>query len=207
MISPATPKTPPRDYAPLLRTLLGWLFTVLLLGGVAWWSWQQPFMERFRVGWELVRMPAPTALPVPVEGVSATTIADTWGGPRGTDRRHEGVDIFAPRGTPVRATTLGIVSSIRESGLGGRQVWVIGPARQRHYYAHLEGWAPGLSEGDVVRPGDVLGFVGDSGNARGTPTHLHYGIYGDTGAFNPWPLLREGASSAAKTTASEAAAE
>lgn len=97
----------------------------------------------------------------------------------------------------VRSTTRGVVVSVREGGLGGRQVWVLGPARQRHYYAHLDRWADGLAVGDVVWPGDALGGVGDSGNARGTPTHLHYGVYGDGGAIDPLPLLRAGASATA----------
>ncbi len=84
----------------------------------------------------------------------------------------------SPRGTPVTSTTRGVIVSIREGGLGGKQVWVLGPAAQRHYYAHLDAWAEGLREGDVVQAGEALGIVGDTGNARGTPPHLHYGIYG-----------------------------
>jgi len=82
--------------------------------------------------------------------------------------------------------------SVREAGLGGRKGWVLGPARQRHYYAHLDSFAEGLAAGDVVWPGDTLGGVGDSGNARGTPTHLHYGVYGEGGALDPLPLLQAG---------------
>jgi murein DD-endopeptidase MepM/ murein hydrolase activator NlpD len=69
-------------------------------------------------------------------------------------------------------------------------VWVIGPARERYYYAHLEDWAEGLARGQVVQAGDLLGEVGDSGNAKGTPPHLHWGIYGADGARDPLPLLR-----------------
>ena len=91
------------------------------------------------------------------------------------------------------SATRGVVVAVRDTGLGGRQVWVLGPARQRHYYAHLDDWQEGLAVGDVVFAGDVLGVVGDTGNARGTPTHLHYGIYGKDGAYDPLPLLRAGA--------------
>jgi peptidoglycan LD-endopeptidase LytH len=70
---------------------------------------------------------------------------------------------------------------------------VLGPASERHYYAHLDDWADGLATGDVVWPGDPLGIVGDTGNARGTPPHLHYGVYGAAGAYDPLPLLRAGA--------------
>ncbi|MNT86005.1 L-Ala--D-Glu endopeptidase precursor [compost metagenome] len=90
----------------------------------------------------------------------------------------------------MRSATPGVVADIRDSGLGGRQVWVIGPGRERYYYAHLEDWADGLARGQVVQPGDLLGHVGDSGNAKGTPPHLHWGIYGKDGARDPLPLLQ-----------------
>jgi murein DD-endopeptidase MepM/ murein hydrolase activator NlpD len=142
--------------------------------------------------WTLSQMAPPDQLPMPVEGVRPRQVAATFGAPRDRDRQHAGVDIFAPRGTPVRATTLGIVASIRDTGLGGRQVWVLGPGLQRHYYAHLQDWAPGLSQGDLVAPGTLLGYVGNTGNARTTPPHLHYGVYGRQGARDPLPLLRAG---------------
>ena len=177
----------------LLR-LLAWLLVLAALAVVADWAWRQPFMDRPRTLWELSRMPPPDAVAMPVAGVHARQVADTFGAPRGRDRSHEGVDIFATRGTDVVSATRGVVSSVREGGLGGRQVWVLGPAGQRHYYAHLDDWAAGLAAGDVVEEGRVLGSVGDTGNARGTPPHLHYGIYGDGGAIDPLPLLRAAAS-------------
>ena len=154
------------------------------------WSWQQPFMAKPRALWELSRMPPPTALPMPVQGVRASRVADTFGAPRGRDRSHAGVDIFAPRGTTVLSATRGMVVSVREGGLGGRQVWVMGPGGERHYYAHLDHWQKGLETGDLVAPGDPLGTVGTTGNARGTPPHLHYGLYGKDGAYDPLPLLK-----------------
>lgn len=187
---------PTRDYAHVARRLLTTLLTLAVMAAAGWWAWQQPFMASTRMLWEISRMPPPTSLPVPVRGVDVSAIADTWGAARSSDRRHEGVDIFASRGTPVTSTTRGVVASVRDGGLGGRQVWVQGPALERHYYAHLDGWAEDLSRGDVVLPGDLLGFVGDSGNARGTPTHLHYGIYGDGGVLDPLPRLRAGADGA-----------
>jgi peptidoglycan LD-endopeptidase LytH len=169
------------------------LTLLVVLALLVWllpWTWRQPFMTKPRTAWELSRMPPPATLPVPVAGVNAHRVADTFGAPRGTDRNHAGVDIFAPRGTPVFSSTLGIVVAVREGGLGGKQVWVLGPGRERHYYAHLDDWAPGLKTGAVVRPGDSLGVVGTTGNARGTPPHLHYGIYGRNGAYDPLPLMR-----------------
>ena len=99
----------------------------------------------------------------------------------------------------MRSTTDGLVVGVRDAGLGGKQVWIMGPGRQRHYYAHLDGFAELLEVGDLVRPGDALGIVGDTGNARGTPTHLHYGVYGPGGAYDPLPLLRAHTATAATT--------
>jgi peptidoglycan LD-endopeptidase LytH len=147
--------------------------------------------EPLRTAWKavgLLRQPAPDSLPVPVEGVQARRLADSWGAPRSGGRRHEGIDIFAERGRPVRSATEGVVLRMGENRLGGRTVWVLGPAWERHYYAHLDGYAE-LRAGQVVNPGDLLGFVGDSGNARGGPCHLHYGIYTAAGSKNPYPVL------------------
>lgn len=177
---------------PVAR-LLPWLALIAVLSLAARVLWLSQWMEVPRIKWELSRMPPPTALPVPVDGVRASRIAATFGAPRGRDRQHQGVDIFAPRGTPVRSATPGVVLAVREGGLGGRVAWVLGPAGERHYYAHLAGWAPGMEDGRVVRRGELIGFVGDTGNARGTPPHLHYGIYGGHGAYDPLPLLHAGA--------------
>ncbi len=180
-----------RTWARRVQRALTWAVLGIAAWWIAPWLWQQPFMDRPRMLWQITRMDPPTTLPVPVDGVAARRIADTWHGPRdGGARRHEGVDIFAARGTPVRSSTVGIVQSVHEGGLGGKQVWVLGPAHERHYYAHLDDWAPELRTGDVVRPGTLLGFVGNTGNAQGTLPHLHYGIYGADGALNPHPLLR-----------------
>lgn len=137
----------------------------------------------------LWRMPAAADVPVPVQGVRAGRIADTWGGARSGGRLHQGTDIFATRGTPVLSATRGIVARIGESGIGGKHAWVLGPGGERHYYAHLDAWAPGLHQYQVLQAGDLLGVVGDTGNARGTPPHLHYGIYGSAGPTNPHPRL------------------
>ncbi len=181
---------PVRNHSRTARRLLTWAAAPLAAGWIFLWAWQQPFMAKPRALWELSRLPPPAELPVPVEGVRASRIAATFGSPRGSDRTHAGVDIFARRGTPVVSATRGIVLSVREGGLGGKQVWVMGPARERHYYAHLDGWHEGLKAGDLVAPGDPLGTVGTTGNARGTPPHLHYGIYGEAGAYDPLPLLQ-----------------
>lgn len=132
-----------------------------------------------------------TKIAMPLPDVTKRQIADTWGAPRGVGRRHQGQDIFAPRGTPVFSATHGYVLRIGENSLGGQTVSVIGSGGRVYYYAHLEGYAPGLEVGDRVSPRTVLGFVGTTGNAQGTPPHLHFGIYTATGAINPLPLLTD----------------
>lgn len=186
-MQPAADLTTPTRHA---RRVLAPMIFMAMLGFAAAWAWRQPFLDVPRMLWRISRMPPATVLPSPVQGVPARAIAPTFGAPRGSSRTHAGVDIFARRGTPVRSTTPGVVVSIREGGLGGKQVWILGPGRERHYYAHLDGWAQGLREGQTVAPGALLGHVGTTGNARGTPPHLHYGIYGPQGARDPLPALR-----------------
>ena len=120
-----------------------------------------------------------TKLAMPLSDVSKRQIADTWHAPRGADRLHEGQDIFAPKGTPILSAT------------GGQTVSVIGAGGRVYYYAHLDAYAPGLQIGDRVNTRTVLGYVGTTGNAQGTPPHLHFGIYTSSGAINPLPLLSD----------------
>lgn len=137
-----------------------------------------------------VRMISRPVLAFPVANRGTQAIQSVWGDPRGGGRRHEGVDIFAPRHTPVVASAPGRVRRVEVTNLGGRVVWLRDSERnQSLYYAHLqEQW---VEEGDVVEVGDTLGTVGNSGNARTTPPHLHYGIYRrGRGAVNPYPFLR-----------------
>lgn len=127
----------------------------------------------------------------PVENVKKQQIADTWNAPRGNDRQHQGQDIFAKRGTPVRSATDGYVVKIGESSLGGKTIFVCGAGNRFYYYAHLDGYAENLRVGDFVTPATVIGFVGNTGNAKGTPAHLHFGVYTANGAINPLPLLAD----------------
>lgn len=128
---------------------------------------------------------------MPLEDVAKKQIADTWHAPRGTDRLHEGQDIFAPKGTPILSATRGLVYKIGENNLGGQTVSVIGAGGRVYYYAHLDAYAPGLEVGDRVTTRTVLGYVGTTGNAQGTPPHLHFGIYTSSGAIDPLPLLSD----------------
>src|SRR5690349_7123092 len=130
-------------------------------------------------------------LAMPLPEITKRQIADTWHAPRGTGRLHEGQDIFAPKGTPILSATNGFVYNIGENNLGGQTVSVIGAGGRVYYYAHLDAYAPGLAVGDRVNTRTVLGYVGTTGNAQGTPPHLHFGIYTSTGAINPLPLLTD----------------
>lgn len=128
---------------------------------------------------------------MPVAGVPTSRVANTWQASRSGDRKHEGQDIFARRDTPVVSATDGIVIRTGENRLGGNVVVVFGPGGRRYYYAHLSRHAEALNVGDEVLRGTVIGYVGDTGNARGSPPHLHFGIYTATGAINPLPLLAD----------------
>lgn len=126
---------------------------------------------------------------IPIKSVKDSQITDTFGAPRGADRQHQGQDIFAPRHTPVYSATTGYVWRIGENNLGGNTVWVIGAGGRVYYYAHLEKYAENLQVGDEVTTETVLGYVGTSGNAKGTPPHLHFGVYAAGGAINPKELF------------------
>jgi murein DD-endopeptidase MepM/ murein hydrolase activator NlpD len=138
----------------------------------------------------LIRQEMPSALPIPVDGVTAAQLNNTWGAARYGGRRHKGIDIMAPRNTPIRSVTEGIVEIKGMRGLGGQVVTITGPGGYRHYYAHLEEYGPQVV-GDWVQAGEIIGYVGTSGNAAVSPPHLHYGIYAPSGgAINPYPFLR-----------------
>lgn len=145
----------------------------------------------------LARLPAEPddVLHMPVDGVRVTQVADTWGAPRGGGRTHQGQDVFAQRGTPIRSATHGIVFEISDRFTGGRGVMVLGAGGVRYFYTHFDAYAEGLREGMAVTPDTILGFVGSDGNAAGTPPHLHFGAYGFDRescrhrAFDPLPLM------------------
>lgn len=134
---------------------------------------------------------APDArIQMPVKGVKVRQVADTWGAPRSGGRSHSGQDIFAKRGTPIYSATEGYVLRVGEGGLGGKKVFILGAGGRRYYYAHLDDFAPDLKTGDWVTTDSLLGYVGTTGNAKGTPPHLHFGVYSG-GAINPLPLLTD----------------
>ena len=136
-----------------------------------------------------VRFTTEAALLFPVAGKDEDAIRSFWGASReGGRRRHEGNDIFADRGTPLLAVTDGRVTRVRNGGLGGKTVWLRdGERGLSYYYAHLDSQL--VRSGQYVRRGDTIGLVGNTGNARTTPPHLHFGIYAN-GARDPYPYLQ-----------------
>jgi peptidoglycan LD-endopeptidase LytH len=94
--------------------------------------------------------------------------------------------------TPVLSTTSGLVTRVGTNNLGGRVVWVLGPGLERHYYAHLNRYGD-VRVGDRIEAGTIIGYAGNTGNARGGAVHLHYGIYRNGTAQNPYPRLAAGA--------------
>ncbi len=129
------------------------------------------------------------SLGMPVQDARPASIQSGFGAPRDAGaRRHQGVDLFAPRGTPVVAAADGLITAVGVNGLGGNVVWELRPLhRESLYYAHLDTQL--VRPGSYVKRGDVLGTVGNTGNARGGPTHLHFGIYAAGGAVDPLPYL------------------
>ncbi|MEO5732633.1 MAG: M23 family metallopeptidase [Rubrivivax sp.] len=144
-------------------------------------------------------------LEVPVAGVPRVLLTNSWSDARGGGRRHSAIDIAADAGTPVIAVEDGRIVKLFASKAGGLTIYQFDPAGEYvYYYAHLQGYADGLTEGMCVRRGQVIGRVGSTGNASPDATHLHFEIVrlspqkqwwkGD--AVNPHPVLtvtRDGA--------------
>ncbi|MCP4898182.1 MAG: M23 family metallopeptidase, partial [bacterium] len=132
------------------------------------------------------------ALAFPVQGKNQSAIGSRFGDPRDGGRRiHRGVDIFAPRHTPVLAPADAFVHHVGENRLGGRCIWLRDREHSRYYYlAHLESWI--ATENTWVKQGDPVGTVGNSGNARTTPPHLHFAVSANRSFIDPYPFLRRG---------------
>jgi murein DD-endopeptidase MepM/ murein hydrolase activator NlpD len=139
-------------------------------------------------------------LVIPVAGVRAEQLSDTFSDARGGGtRKHEALDIMAPRGTPVIAAAAGTVEKLFHSNNGGNTIYVRSPDRKTiHYYAHLDRYADGLHEGQAVRQGEVIGAVGSTGDASPDAPHLHFEImqttpqakwYEPAVDVDPYPLL------------------
>lgn len=129
----------------------------------------------------------PPALLLPVQGKVASDLRDTFAeGRNGNQRGHEAIDILAPRGTPVLAVDDGHIVKLFLSQPGGITIYQFDPSEQfAYYYAHLDSYAKGLAEGQTVRRGSVIGYVGSTGNARPDAPHLHFAIF-RLGAEKQW---------------------
>ena len=120
------------------------------------------------------------------------SFVDTFLAPRSGYRKHEGVDIFAMSGTPVLSVVNGVIENKGVNPLGGNKLWVRSPGDNwSYYYAHLAGYGPGIANGTRVKKGQVIGYVGNTGNAKTTPPHLHFETHVPSGAAtNPYPILK-----------------
>jgi len=130
------------------------------------------------------------SLSFPVAGTKAKT-GSFWGDARDAGKRlHEGIDIFAPKLTPAIAAADGYVTKVDEVGIGGKTVWMKVADRNIHlYYAHLHKQL--VQDGQTVKKGDTVGLIGNTGNAIHTAAHLHFGIYNNEGALDPWPFVNK----------------
>lgn len=138
------------------------------------------------------------SLLIPVAGVKPAQISDTYDQPRGSERMHEALDITAPIGTPVVAVADGRIAKLFNSKPGGLTIYQFDPAEKyAYYYAHLDRYATALKEGQQVKRGEVIGYVGTSGNANPAAPHLHFAMF-ELGPeknwwqgkpVNPYPLL------------------
>ena len=197
-------------------TRLGWSILGLILVLVAGFASLLSFDGAGRTGRAVaardaaaprrdVAAPAAGGLVVPVANYPLAALRDNWGDPRdGGARSHTGLDLMAPAGTPVVAAAPGRVEKLFLSEAGGTTLYQRSPDRRlTFYYAHLAGYAPGIAEGQRVRAGQTLGYVGDSGNAGAGNYHLHFGISRTTPderwyqgqAVDPYPLLARAARS------------
>jgi peptidoglycan LD-endopeptidase LytH len=145
--------------------------------------------------------PPDARLVIPVEGVSPDRLRDTYSDARGVGRRHDAIDIDAPRGTPVLSVARSTVLKLFQSDRGGTTLYALAPdQRTIYYYAHLDRYAEGIREGQQLTAGELIGYVGDTGNAVPGDYHLHFeiSITGDPRRYwggspvNPYPLLRNG---------------
>lgn len=150
---------------------------------------------------DTARTAEPLSLGIPVQGKTASDLVDTFTDARSEGRSHDAIDIMAAAGTPVVAVADGYIEKLFTSDRGGLTIYQFEPSgRYAFYYAHLERYAPGLAEQHVIRRGEVIGYVGSTGNARPEAPHLHFAIFvlgperqwWKGTAINPYPVLRAG---------------
>ena len=121
---------------------------------------------------------------------NVTHFVDSWGYHRPGGRRHKGVDVMAPYGTPVYAFTTGRIERIHTNSLGGTVLYVYGDDGNEYYYAHLSAYADGIYDGMPVEAGQLVAYNGNSGDARGGPSHVHFEVHPGGGkAVDPYPWM------------------
>ncbi|MBN5160842.1 MULTISPECIES: M23 family metallopeptidase [unclassified Stenotrophomonas] len=146
---------------------------------------------------------APSGLLLPVQGILTSQLRDTFTDARSEGRVHDAIDIMADTGTPVLAVADGTVEKLFDSERGGLTIYQFEPSgRWCYYYAHLQRYADGLAEKQVIKRGEVIGYVGSTGNASAEAPHLHFEVHmlgperqwwkGES--INPYPLLKQAAS-------------
>jgi murein DD-endopeptidase MepM/ murein hydrolase activator NlpD len=149
---------------------------------------------------DAIGMLARRDLDIPVRGVQPRSLHDTFNDARAIGRRHDAIDIMAPRGTEVLAVDDGTIAKLFTSKLGGLTIYQFDPTQTfSYYYAHLDRYADGLAEQQAVRRGEIIGYVGSTGNASEDAPHLHFAIarldtdrsWWKGAPINPYPLLRK----------------
>ncbi|MEJ7805500.1 MAG: M23 family metallopeptidase [Telluria sp.] len=137
---------------------------------------------------------------IPVEGMKLAQLSDNFDQPRGAERHHEALDIMAPKGTKVLAVADGKIAKLFESKAGGLTVYQFDPTdKLAYYYAHLDKYADGLKEGAPIKRGELIGYVGVTGNSSPTAPHLHFAVFELTPEkqwwkgtpLNPFPLMAD----------------
>ncbi|RZK78154.1 MAG: hypothetical protein EOO85_07025 [Pedobacter sp.] len=158
--------------------------------------------ELLKSGQYTLEISAGPSLQFPIKTSRTNTIQSFFGDGRDANsRKHEGVDIFAPLRTPVLAIAEGRVLRVNENNLGGKVVWMRPKGKDYTlYYAHLDEQI--ATEGQIVSPGDTLGLMGNTGNARATAPHLHFGIYTSSGAVDPLAFINPAVKPLPKISAS-----
>ena len=143
-------------------------------------------------------VPVENQLLIPVAGIDASALEDTFNDARGSERRHEAIDILAPKGTQVFAVADGKIAKLFNSKPGGLTIYQFDATETfSYYYAHLDRYAADVKEGMTLRRGDLVGYVGTSGNADPKTPHLHFAVFAlgpekqwwKGSPVNPYPLL------------------
>jgi murein DD-endopeptidase MepM/ murein hydrolase activator NlpD len=164
------------------------LIGISIIGELVWSASALPVQPPRRPDGVPVLSLTSSDLAIPVTGIDRSALRDSFLAKR-KGHIHAAIDILAPRGTPVLSATDGVVTKLRFSGAGGNTVYVNDAQNIEYYYAHLDHYAPWLHEGLPVKRGDVIAYVGTTGNAPpGTP-HLHFAIEQNGQPVDPYPIL------------------